>query len=71
MMLGVDVSGGENKVRCCKEQYCIGTWTVRSMKQGQLEVVKQEMVRVDINILANTLYQQHKRRLYTLLDGQY
>ena len=38
----VDVSGGESKVRCCKEQYCIGIWNVRSMNQGKLEVVKQE-----------------------------
>ena len=38
----VDVSGGKSKVRCCKEQYCIGTWNVRSMNQGKLEVVKQE-----------------------------
>ena len=45
------VSGGESKVQCCKEQYCIGTWNVRSMKQGKLEVVKQEMARVNINIL--------------------
>ena len=41
----------ESKVQCCKEQYCIGTWNVRSMNQGKLEVVKQEMVRVNINIL--------------------
>ena len=47
----MDVSGGESKVQCCKEQYCIGTWNVRSMNQGKLEVVKQEMVRVNINIL--------------------
>ena len=38
------------KVRCCKEQYCIGTGNVRSMKQGTLEVVKQEMARVNVNI---------------------
>ena len=44
----VDVTGDRSKVRCCKEQYCIGTWNVRSMNQGKLEVVKQEMVRVDI-----------------------
>ena len=44
-------SGGENTVRCCKEQYCIGTWNVRSMSQGKLEVVKQEMARVNIDIL--------------------
>ena len=37
---GVDVSGGESKVQCCKEQYCIGTWNVRYMNQGNLEVVK-------------------------------
>ena len=46
----VHVSGGESKVQCCKEQYCIGTWNVRSMTQGKLEVVKQEMARVNINI---------------------
>ena len=39
----VDISGGESKVRCCKKQYCIGTWNVRSMNQGKLDVVKQEM----------------------------
>ena len=37
--------------RCCKEQYCIGTWNVRSMNQGKLEVVKQEMARVNVDIL--------------------
>ena len=47
----VDVTGGRSKVRCCKEQYCIGTWNVRSINQGKLEVVKQEMARVNINIL--------------------
>ena len=46
----VDVSGGESKVRCCKE-YCIGTWNVRSMNQGKLDVVKQEMARVNTDIL--------------------
>ena len=45
----VDVSGDENKVRCGKEQYCIGTWNVRSMNQGKLEVVKQEMARVNVD----------------------
>ena len=45
----VDVSGGESKVRCCEEQYCIGTGNCRSMTQGKLEVVKQEMAR-DINL---------------------
>ena len=47
----VDVTGDGNKVQCCKEQYSTGTWNVRSMKQGKLEVVKQEMARVNINIL--------------------
>ena len=37
---GVDVTGDRSKVQCCKEQYCIGTWNVRSMNQGKLEVVK-------------------------------
>ena len=47
----VDVTGDGNKVRCCKEQYFIGTWNVRSTNQGKLEVVKQEMARMSINIL--------------------
>ena len=47
----MDVSGDTGKVQCCKEQYCIGTWNARSMNQGKLEVVKQEMVRVNINIV--------------------
>ena len=42
----VDVTGDRSKVQCCKEQYCRGTWNVRSMNQGKLEVVKQEMARV-------------------------
>ena len=48
---GVDVTGDGSKVQCYKEQYCIGTWNVRSMNQGKLEVVKQEMARVNIGIL--------------------
>ena len=47
----VDVTGDGNKVQCCKEQHCIGTWNVRSKNQGKLEVVKQEMARVNIDIL--------------------
>ena len=47
----VDVTGIRSKVQCCKEQYCVGTWNVRSMNQGKLEVVKQEMVRVNVDIL--------------------
>ena len=49
--LVVDVTGNGSKVQCCKEQYCIGTWNVRSMNQGKLEVVKQEMARVNVDIL--------------------
>ena len=47
----VDGTGDRSKVRCCKEQYCIGTWNVRSMNQSKLEVVKQEMARVNVDIL--------------------
>ena len=47
----VDVTGDGRKVRCCKEQYCIGTWNVRSMNQGKLEEAKQEMARVKVGIL--------------------
>ena len=47
----VDVTGDKSKVWCCKEQYYIGTWNVRSMNQGKLEVVKQEMARVNVDIL--------------------
>ena len=47
----MDVTGDIIKVQCCKEQYCIGTWNVRSMNQGKLEVVKQEMSRANVDIL--------------------
>ena len=47
----VDVTGDGSKVRCYKEQYYTGTWNVRSMNQGKLEVVKREMARVNIAIL--------------------
>ena len=47
----VDVTDDRSKIWCCKEQYCIGTWNVRSMNQGKLEVVKQEMARVNVDIL--------------------
>ena len=47
----MDVTGDGSKVQCYKEQYCIGTWNVRSMNQGKLEVVKPEMARVNIDIL--------------------
>ena len=47
----MNVTGDGSRVQCCKEQYCIGTWNVRSMNQGKLEVVKQQMARVNIDIL--------------------
>ena len=47
----VDVTFDRSKIRCCKQQYCIRTWNVKSMNQGKLEVVKQEMARVNVDIL--------------------
>ena len=49
-----DGTGDRRKIQCCKELYCIGTWNVRSINQGKLEVVKQEMTRVNINILGTS-----------------
>ena len=48
----MDVTGDGSKVQCCKEQYCIGTWNVRSLNHGKSDVVKQEMARMNIDILA-------------------
>ena len=45
------MTGDGSKVQCCKEQYCLGTWNVRSLNQGKLEVVKQEIARVKVDIL--------------------
>ena len=50
----VDVAGDGSTVQCCKQQYCIGTWNIRSMNQDKLEVVKQEMARVNVDILGNS-----------------
>ena len=47
----VDVTSDRSKIQCCKEQYCTGTWNISSMNQGNLEVVKQEMARVNVDIL--------------------
>ena len=47
----VDMTGDRRKVQCYKEQYCIGTWNVRSMNQGKLEVLKQKVARLNIDIL--------------------
>ena len=47
----MDGTGDRSKVQCCEEQYCIGTWNVRSINQGKLEVVKQKMARVNVDIL--------------------
>ena len=49
----VAVTSDGSKARCCKEQYCVGTWNVRSINQGKLEVVKQEMARVNVDIIRN------------------
>ena len=53
----VDGTGDRSKVRCCKEQYCIRAWNVRPMNQGKLEVAKQEMVRVNVDILGISEWQ--------------
>ena len=50
----MDVTGDGNNVQCSKEQHCIGTWNIRSMNQGKLEVVKQEIARVNIDILGTS-----------------
>ena len=50
-MTVLDVSGDESKVQCCKEEYCLGTLNVRSINQGKLDVIKQEMARVNTDIL--------------------
>ena len=50
----IDVTGDGSKVECCKEQYCIGIWNVRSMDQCKLQVVKQEMATVNIDILGTS-----------------
>ena len=47
----MDGTGDRSKIQCGKEKYCIGTWNVRSINQGKLEVIKQEMARVNVNIL--------------------
>ena len=47
----MDMTGDRSKVQCCKEQYCIGTWNVRSVNQGKLEGIKQDMTRLNVNIL--------------------
>ena len=47
----LDVTSDGSKIRCCKEQYCIGTWNVKPMNQGKLEVIKQETARVNVDIL--------------------
>ena len=50
----MDVSGSESQVQCHKEQYCIGTWNIKSMNQGKLEVVKQEMARVNTDVFGSS-----------------
>ena len=62
----VDVTGDGSKVECCKQQHCKGTRNVRSMNQGKLEVVKQEMTRVNINILGISELKQTKTKWVNL-----
>ena len=59
--LTVDVTGDKSKLQCCKEQYYIGTWNVRSMNQGKLDVVKREMARVNVDILLLLLLSHFSR----------
>ena len=68
--LVVDVSGHESKVQCSKEQYCTGTWNVRSMNQGKLDMVKQEMARVNIDILGISELTQTEMGGYNSDDHQ-
>ena len=60
----MDVTGDRSKVRCCKEQYCIGTWNVRFMNQGKLEVVKQETARLNIDILGISEFNSDDHYIY-------
>ena len=66
----VGLSGDESKMWCCKEQYCIGNWNVRSMNQGKLDVVKQEVARVNTNILGISEWKWMGRGKFNL-DGHY
>ena len=63
----VGVTDDRSKVRCCKEQYCIGTWNVRSINQGKLEVVKQEMATVNVDIYSCHLLFDHFQ--FALIHG--
>ena len=64
----MDVTGDGSKVQCCKEQYCIGTWNVRSMNQGKMEVVKQEMARLSRHILGISELKQTGKGEFTSDD---
>ena len=66
----MDVTGERSKVQCCKEQYCIGTWNIRSMNQDKLDVVKQDMARVNINILGISELRL-KKKLHVYLSFVY
>ena len=67
--LAVDVTGDGSQVQGCKEQYCIGTWNVRSMNQGKLVVVKQEKARLNIDILGISELKTYKQSKYLLAKG--
>ena len=65
----MDVTGDASKAQGCKKQYCIGTWNVRSMNQGKLEVVKQEMARVNINLLGISEVKRTRMGEFNLEDN--
>ena len=64
----VDVTGDGSRVQCCKEQYCIWPWNIKSMNKGKLEVVKQDMVRVNIDILVISELKQTRRGEFNSTD---
>ena len=69
------MTGTRSKVQCCKEQYCIGTWNVKSMNQDKLEIVKQEMARMNVDILEirnikhSTLFFNQEVGIYCVTQG--
>jgi len=66
----VDVTGDGSNIWCYKEYYCIGTWNVRSMNQGKLEMVKQEMARMNIDILAISELQWTRMGKFRILQAR-
>ena len=67
----MDVTGDGSKVRCCKEQYCLETWNVRSLNQGKLEVVKQGMARMNMDILGISELKWTRMGEFSLMGNDY